>query len=92
VIAYAGSLAARDTVVVRAGTLRQGGERWAELQELALTREGQNAWTGVIPIRAGPPLSALEFAFRAGDEWDNGGQAPLGYYEWSAQEGRISVR
>lgn len=92
VIAYAGLLATRDTVLVRAGTWRQGGERWAELQQLELTRGAQDAWTGVIPIRAGLPLSALEFVFRAGDEWDNGGQAPLGYYEWSTQEGRISVR
>ena len=77
---------------MRAGTWRKGGERWAELQELELRREAQDAWTGVLPIRSGSPLAALELAFRAGDECDNGGQAPLGYYEWSMREGRISVR
>ena len=73
---------------MRAGTWRKGGERWAELQELELRREAQDAWTGVSPD-TGSPLAALELAFRAGDECDNGGQAPLGDYEWSMRKGRI---
>ena len=91
VVAYAGPLAGRDEVIARAGTWRQGSEPWTETRDLPLKRQGTR-WVGTIPVRAGAPVEAVEFVFRAGDEWDNGGRAPLGYYEWNPREGRVEVR
>ena len=91
VVAYEGRLAPRDRVVAHAGTWRQGGQRWAEVRDLELKRQGQR-WVGAIPVHAGAPVEGIEFVFRAGEEWDNGGQAPLGFYEWMPRERRIDVR
>ena len=75
----------------RAGTWREGSAPWAETQELPLRRDGAR-WVGTIPVPSGAPVHAVEFVFRAHDEWDNGGLAPLGYYEWDPQQRRIEVR
>ncbi len=91
VVAYTGSLAGRDEVIARAGTRRQGSEPWAETRDFPLKRQG-NRWVGAIPVRPGAPVEAVEFVFRAGDEWDNGGRAPLGYYEWNPRQGSVEVR
>jgi hypothetical protein len=91
VLAYEGPLAARSEVFARTGTQRQGSQPWTETSELAMKREGSR-WVGAIPFRAGAPVEAVEFVFRAGDEWDNGGRAPLGYYEWTPAQGRVDVR
>lgn len=91
VVAYEGPLAGRDEVIARAGTWRQGSTPWEDTRELRLQRQGKR-WIGAIPVRAGAPVEAVEFVFRAGDDWDNGGQAPLGYYEWSPRQGRVEVR
>jgi hypothetical protein len=91
VVAYAGPLAGRDEVIARAGTWRQGSEPWAETTELPLKRQGAR-WVGAIPVRPGAPVEAVEFVFRAGDEWDNGGRAPLGYYEWNPRQGCVEIR
>ena len=91
VVAYEGQLAPRDEVVARAGTWRQGSAPWTETRDLPLKRVG-NGWVGAIPVAAGAPVEAVELVFRAGDEWDNGGRAPLGYYEWAPRESRIEVR
>ncbi len=91
VIAYEGPLAARGEVIARAGTQRRGSAPWSEERELPLERRGSR-WVGAIPIRAGAPVEAVEFVFRAGDQWDNGGRAPLGYYEWKPAERRVDVR
>jgi hypothetical protein len=90
-VAYDGPLAARDEVVARAGTWREGSAPWAETQELPLRRQGKG-WVGTIPVASGAPLQAVEFVFRSADEWDNGGRAPLGYYEWDPRQQRIEVR
>jgi hypothetical protein len=90
-VAYEGPLANRDEVIARAGTWREGSGPWAETRELPLRREGTR-WVGAIPVASGPAVQAVEFVFRANDEWDNGGQAPLGYYEWNPNERRIEVR
>lgn len=90
-IAYEGPLAARDEVIARAGTRRHGGEPWAEIREAPLRKQGAR-WVGCIPVASGGPVEAVEFVFRAHDEWDNGGQAPLGYYEWNPQQRRVDVR
>jgi hypothetical protein len=92
VVVYEGPLAAKDTVLARAGTRRSGGTPWAETQDVPLTRAAPNRWVGAIPVRAGAPVEAVELAFHAGDEWDNGGRAPLGYYEWSVRERQLVVR
>jgi hypothetical protein len=91
VLAYEGPLARRDEVVARAGTWRQGSAPWNETSELPLRREG-SSWVGAIPVRPGAPVEAVEFVFRAGADWDNGGRAPLGYYEWTPRDSRIAVR
>lgn len=90
-VAYAGPLAARGEVIARAGTWRQGSGPWAETRELPLRREGTR-WVGTIPVVAGGPVQAVEFVFRSDDEWDNGGRAPLGYYEWNPHERRVEIR
>lgn len=90
-VAYEGPLAARDEVIARAGTWREGSVPWAETRELPLRRQGTR-WVGTIPVASGAPVQAVEFVFRANDEWDNGGRAPLGYYEWNARERRVEVR
>ena len=92
VVVYQGPLAAKDTVLARAGTRRSGGTPWAETQDVRLTRAAPDRWVGAIPVRAGAPVEAVELAFHAGDEWDNGGRAPLGYYEWSVRERQLVVR
>ena len=43
-------------------------------------------------MRPGAPIEAVELAFHAGGEWDNGGRAPLGYYEWNVRERQLVVR
>ena len=91
VVAYEGPLAGRDEVVARTGTWRQGSTPWEETRELPLHRQGTR-WVGAIPVRPGAPVEAVEFVFRAGNDWDNGGQAPLGYYEWNPRQGRVEVR
>jgi hypothetical protein len=90
-VVYEGPLTARDAVFARAGTWRQGSDPWAETRELPLRRQGAR-WVGTIPVASGAPVQAVEFVFRSDDEWDNGGRAPLGYYEWNPQERRIDVR
>ncbi len=91
VLAYDGPLSARDQVYARVGTWRQGSEPWADTRELPLERRGTR-WVAAIPVGSGAPVEGVEFVFRAGDEWDNGGRAPLGYYEWKPGEGRVDVR
>jgi hypothetical protein len=90
-LAYEGPLATRNEVIARAGTWRQGSEPWAETRELPLRRQGTR-WVGTIPVPSGMPVEAVEFVFRAEDEWDNGGRAPLGYYEWNPGQRRVEVR
>jgi hypothetical protein len=90
-VAYDGRLASRDEVIARAGTWREGSAPWGETRELRLHREGAR-WVGTIPVAAGTKVQAIEFVFRAHDEWDNGGRAPLGYYEWNPHERRVEVR
>jgi hypothetical protein len=90
-VAYEGPLASRDEVIARAGTWREGSGPWAETRELPLCRQGTR-WVGAIPVASGPTVQAVEFVFRANDEWDNGGRAPLGYYEWNPHERRVEVR
>jgi len=91
VVAYEGPLATRKEVIARAGTWREGSAPWAETRELPLRRQGTR-WVGTIPVASGVPVQAVEFVFRAEDEWDNGGRAPLGYYEWNPRERRVEVR
>ena len=91
-VSYEGPLAAAEALQARTGTRRTGGAPWAELRDVRLTREKPGRYVGVIAVPTGAPLEAVELAFHAGDAWDNGGQAPLGYYEWSAREQRIAVR
>lgn len=90
-VAYDGPLATRDEVIARAGTWREGSGPWAEIRELPLRRQGTR-WVGTIPVVSGATVQAVEFVFRANDEWDNGGRAPLGYYEWNPHERRVEVR
>jgi hypothetical protein len=90
-VAYEGPLASRDEVVARAGTWREGSGPWAETRELPLRREGTR-WIGTIPVASRATVQAVEFVFRAADEWDNGGRAPLGYYEWNPHQRRVEVR
>lgn len=90
-VAYEGPLAVRDEVVARAGTRREGSGPWAEIREAPLRRQGAR-WVGSIPVASGGAVEAVEFVFRAHDEWDNGGRTPLGYYEWNPQQRRIEVR
>lgn len=91
VVAYDGPLATRDEVVARAGTWREGSGPWSETRELPLRRQGAR-WVGAIPVASGAKVQAVEFVFRANDEWDNGGRAPLGYYEWNPHERSVEVR
>ena len=91
-VSYEGPLAEAEVVQARIGTLRAGGVPWAELHDVRLTREKAGRYVGVIAVPSGAPVEAVELAFHAGDAWDNGGQAPLGYYEWNAREQRIAVR
>ena len=92
-LAYEGPLAAAaDTVVARTGTLRAGGEPWSETRDVRLTRQAPGRFVGVISVPTGAPVEAIELAFHADDAWDNGGRAPLGFYEWSAKEQRVEVR
>jgi hypothetical protein len=92
VVVYEGPLSSRDRVLARVGTCRSGGAPWADTQEVALTRAAPGRLVGAIPVRPGAPVQAVELAFHAGDEWDNGGRAPLGYYECSVREGQVVVR
>jgi hypothetical protein len=90
-VAYDGPLAARKEVIARAGTWREGNAPWAETRELPLRRQGTR-WVGTIPVASAATVKAVEFVFRSDDEWDNGGRAPLGYYEWNPHERRVEVR
>ncbi|GEJ59335.1 hypothetical protein [Anaeromyxobacter diazotrophicus] len=92
-LAYEGPLAAaEDGVLARTGTLRAGGRPWSETRDVRLTRAAPGRFVGVIAVPTGAPVEAIELAFHAGDAWDNGGRAPLGFYEWSAREQRVEVR
>ena len=91
-LAYEGPLALREKVLARAGTWRHGGAPWQETRDVELTRAAPGRFVGVIPLPAAAMVEAVELAFRAGEEWDNGGRAPLGYYEWSPRERRVEVR
>jgi len=91
-VAYEGPLASRDAVLARAGTWRSGGAPWADVQDVRLTRDAPGRFVGAIRISAGAPVEAVELAFHAAEEWDNGGRAPLGYYEWSLREQQLVVR
>jgi len=90
-LAYEGPLASGEALVARAGTWREGGVPWSETREVELRRDGRGRWTGGISIPNGAPLRAVEFVVRSGDSWDNGGRAPLGYYEWRLGEARVAV-
>jgi hypothetical protein len=92
VVVYEGALAAKDAVLARAGTWRSGGAPWADTQDVRLERAAPGRWVGAIPVSPGAPVEAVELAFHAGGEWDNGGRAPLGYYEWSVRERQVFVR
>jgi hypothetical protein len=92
VVVYEGALAVKDAVLARAGTWRAGGTPWADAQDVRLTRAAPNRWVGAIAVSPGAPVEAVELAFHAGGEWDNGGRAPLGYYEWSVREQQVVVR
>ena len=81
VVVYEGPLAVHEGVVVRTGTCRAGGARWFESRDVALTRLGPHSLVATIALSRGAPVEAVELAFHAGDAWDNGGCAPLGYYE-----------
>jgi hypothetical protein len=91
-VVYEGPLAGREAVLARAGSLRSGGAPWAEARDFALTRAAPGRFVGAIAVSAGAPVEARELAFHAGEEWDNGGRAPLGYYEWSVRERQVVVR
>jgi hypothetical protein len=91
-VSYEGPLAAAEVVQARTGTLRAGGAPWGELRDVRLTCEKPGRYVGVITVPSGAPVEAVELAFHAGDAWDNGGLAPLGYYEWNTREQRIAVR
>ncbi len=92
-LAYEGPLAASaETLLARTGTLRAGGQPWSETRDVRLTRRAPGHFVGVIAIPTGAPVEAVELAFHTGDAWDNGGRAPLGFYEWNAREQRIEVR
>jgi hypothetical protein len=92
-LAYAGPLAASAaTLIARSGTLRAGGQPWSETRDVPLARQAPGTFVGVIPVTAGAQVEAIELAFCAGGAWDNGGRAPLGFYEWSAREQRTAAR
>jgi hypothetical protein len=91
-VVYEGPLAAREQVLARTGTWRQGGAPWDDVQDVLLTRAAPGRFVGKIAVAAASTVEAVELAFCAGDEWDNGGRAPLGYYEWSPRAGRVEVR
>jgi hypothetical protein len=91
-LAYEGPLAAAEGLQVRTGTLRAGGAPWAEQRDVKLVRERAGRFVGTVAVPSGMPVEAVELAFHAGDAWDNGGQAPLGYYEWSVRERQLAVR
>jgi hypothetical protein len=92
VVAYEGPLAAREQVAARAGALRQGGSPWAETMEVELEPAGEGRWVGTLTLPPGEPVDAVQLVFRAGDDWDNGGRAPLGYYEWVVALETLDVR
>jgi hypothetical protein len=91
-VAYEGPLATAEALQVRTGTRRAGGTPWAELRDVRLVRERPGRYVGTVAVPSGMPVEAVELAFHAGDAWDNGGQAPLGYYEWSVRERQLAVR
>jgi len=91
VFAYEGPLAKREDVVAHVGTWREGGEPWSGQLELHLRREAPGRFVGALPVSPGAPLRAVEIALRHGDSWDNGGRAPLGYYEWRVGENQVTA-
>lgn len=92
-VAYEGPLApAHEALLARTGTRRAGGRPWSETRDVRLVREAPHRFVGVIAVPTGGPVEAIELAFHAGDAWDNGGRAPLGYYEWTAREQRVEAR
>ncbi len=93
-IAYEGPLAGRGEkeIYARCGIWREGGGPWSETREVLLRREAPGRCVGSLKLPAGQPLRAVELAVRAGtDAWDNGGRAPLGYYEWKVGENQLAV-
>lgn len=93
-IAYEGPLAGRNEkeIFARCGIWREGGGPWSETREIQLRRETPGRYLGSLKLPPGSPLRAVELALRIGDDiWDNGGRAPLGYYEWKVGENRIEV-
>jgi len=92
VLAYEGPLAAHGEVLARAGTSRRGAAPWSEIQDVRLSREAPGRWVGALRVGAGAPVEAVQLAFHADADWDNGGRAPLGYYEWSVRERQVVVR
>jgi hypothetical protein len=92
-VVYEGPLARRaETVALRFGSWREGGQPWDEIQEIVLQREQPERFVGTLTFGEGAGLRAVELALRAGEgDWDNGGRAPLGYYEWRMGESRLTV-
>ncbi len=92
-IAYEGPLAERrEQVYARCGIWREGGAPWSDTREVLLRRDGPTRCVGSLKLPSGAPLQAVELAIRAGeDAWDNGGRAPLGYYEWKVGASELAV-
>lgn len=90
-IAYAGPLASRDDVRVRFGVMREGGTRWTEVREIDLERESSGVAVATLEVTAGPRIEAVQLAVCAGQDWDNGGRTPLGFYEWRAGSQQLTV-
>jgi len=81
-ITYVGPLALRDEACLRYGVKRAGGGAWGESGEAKLRSDGMRTSSTTLDIAPGSALESVQFAVRAGEAWDNGGRAPLGYYEW----------
>ena len=91
-IAYEGPLAGRSEqeIYAHCGVWREGGGPWSEVRDIALRREAPGRCVGLLKLASGAPLRAIELAIRVGaDVWDNGGRAPLGYYEWRVGQGGL---
>lgn len=89
-VGYGGPLAAREPASVRFGVRRQGTGAWNDTREVQLRRQPHGA-TAALEIPPGPPVEAVQLVVHAGDEWDNGGRAPLGYYEWRPGAGAQAI-
>ena len=80
-VSYAGPLAGHSEAYLRFGVRREGGAPWGEAREVRLRSEGARS-SAALEIGPGATVAGIDFAVRAGEGWDNGGRAPLGYYEW----------